>query len=64
MNGNDRYVLDTNAIVALLRGDYRLVELLSNASWIGISIISQIEFLAFSDLSQDDRNLFRHFVKN
>ncbi|MGJ3249506.1 MAG: PIN domain-containing protein [Elainellaceae cyanobacterium] len=63
MNGNDRYVLDTNAIVTLLRGDYRLVELLSNASWIGISIISQIEFLAFSDLSQDDRNLFRQFLQ-
>ena len=47
MSGN-RYLLDTNAIVALLQGNAQLVQLLQNADWIGISVISQIEFLAFS----------------
>lgn len=47
MSGN-RYVLDTNAIVALLQGNSQLIQLLQNADWIGVSVISQIEFLAFS----------------
>jgi predicted nucleic acid-binding protein len=46
MSGN-RYLLDTNAIVALLQGNKRIIQLLLNANWIGISIISQIEFLVF-----------------
>ncbi|MFY7805843.1 MAG: hypothetical protein ACOVQ7_20735 [Limnoraphis robusta] len=41
MSGN-RYLLDTNAIVALLQGTTQLVQLLRNADWIGISVISQI----------------------
>jgi predicted nucleic acid-binding protein len=59
----DRYLLDTNAIVALLRGDSQLIQLLKNADWIGISIISQIEFLAFSGLTQADRQLFQEFLQ-
>jgi len=62
MSGN-RYVLDTNAIVALLQGNSQLIQLLQNADWIGVSVISQIEFLAFSGLSQDDRQLFQLFLQ-
>ncbi|MDY6785547.1 MAG: type II toxin-antitoxin system VapC family toxin [Cyanobacteriota bacterium] len=62
MSGN-RYVLDTNAIVALLQGNTQLVQLLQNANWIGISVISQIEFLAFSGLSETDRQLFQQFFQ-
>lgn len=58
-----RYLLDTNAIVALLQGSATLVTLLQNADWVGISVISQIEFLAFSGLSEDDRQLFEQFIK-
>jgi tRNA(fMet)-specific endonuclease VapC len=58
-----RYLLDTNAVVALLKGSATLVTLLQNADWVGISIISQIEFLAFSGLSKDDRQLFEEFIK-
>ncbi len=58
MSGN-RYLLDTNAIVALLQGNSQLIQLLHNAGWVGISVISQIEFLAFSGLSQEDRQLFQ-----
>jgi tRNA(fMet)-specific endonuclease VapC len=62
MNGK-RYLLDTNAIVALLQGSSTLVALLQNAEWVGISVISQIEFLAFSGLSESDSDLFKKFLK-
>jgi predicted nucleic acid-binding protein len=62
MSGS-RYFLDTNAIVALLQGNSPLLQLLQNADWIGISIISQIEFLAFSGLSQGDIQVFQQFVQ-
>ena len=58
-----RYFLDTNAIVALLQESAPLVELLQSADWVGISVISQIEFLAFSGLSEEDRELFDRFIK-
>ena len=62
MSGN-RYVLDTNAIVALLQGNAQLIQLIQNADWIGISVISQIEFLVFSGLTQSDRQLFQQFLQ-
>lgn len=62
MSGN-RYVLDTNAIVALLKGNIQLIDLLKDADWIGISVISQIEFLVFPGLSQDDRQIFEQFLQ-
>jgi tRNA(fMet)-specific endonuclease VapC len=63
MNGNNCYLLDTNAIVALLKGNAQLNQLLRDADWIGISVISQIEFLAFSGLTQNDSDLFNQFVQ-
>ena len=57
MSGN-RYLLDTNAIVALLQGNSQLIQLLQDTDWIGVSVISQIEFLAFAGLSQADMQLF------
>lgn len=62
MSGS-RYLLDTNAIVALLQGEAQLVQLLQNADWVGISVISQIEFLVFSGLSESDRELFQRFLQ-
>jgi tRNA(fMet)-specific endonuclease VapC len=62
MSGN-RYLLDTNAIIALLQQDSNLVQLLQDAEWIGISVISQIEFLAFSGLQETDIKLFRQFLQ-
>lgn len=59
----ERYLLDTNAIVALLQGNSSLIRLLEHANWIGISVISQIEFLAFSGLSKGDRQLFQQFLR-
>jgi tRNA(fMet)-specific endonuclease VapC len=61
MNGN-KFLLDTNAIAALLQGNATLVELLKTADWVGISIISQLEFLANPALNADDRVLFDSFL--
>ena len=57
----ERYLLDTNAIVYLLRGGYTLQEQLQSAAWVGISILSYIEFLAFPNLSENDRRIFQKF---
>lgn len=61
MSGN-RYLLDVNAIIALLQGYSNLIQLLKNAEWIGISVISQLEFLVFFDLRADDIKLFQQFL--
>lgn len=37
------YVLDTNAIVALLQGSTQLIQKLQQTIWIGISIISLVQ---------------------
>lgn len=60
MSGS-RYLLDTNAIVSLLQGNQQLVALLDDASWVGISVISKLEFLAFPRLSAADSQLFARF---
>ena len=60
MNGN-RYILYTNAIIALLQGNKDIQSKLNKADWIGISVISQIEFLAFDNLSRQDKILFNNF---
>ena len=61
MNG-DRILLDTNAITALLQGNLSLVEILKSSEWIGISVISEIEFLANPDLDENDRAIFTSFI--
>ncbi len=51
MSGKNSYLLDTNAVIALLQGNEKLLEILKPARWIGISVISQIEFLVFPDMT-------------
>jgi tRNA(fMet)-specific endonuclease VapC len=58
-----RFLLDTNAIIALLAGNIQVIELLRDADWIGISIISYLEFLAFSGLTDTDRDLFNQLIQ-
>lgn len=41
MNGK-KFLLDTNAIVSLLKGNQALVECVEEAEWVGTSIISKI----------------------
>lgn len=58
MNGPPkRLLLDTNAVVSLLRGHGELLGVVKQAEWIGVSIVSEIEFLAFPSLPQDDASL-------
>jgi predicted nucleic acid-binding protein len=61
MNG-ERYLLDTNAVISLLGGNRPLAERLEKAEWVGISIISQLEFLVFPELSEEDKRLFEAFA--
>ncbi len=49
--------------MALLQGNIQLIELLKDADWLGVSVISQIEFLVFPGLSQDDRQIFEEFLQ-
>lgn len=58
-----RFLLDTNAVIALLKGNNRLGSLIEGATWLGISIISKIEYHALPDLPDDDRKLFEEFEK-
>jgi tRNA(fMet)-specific endonuclease VapC len=53
-----RYLLDTNAVVALLQGHAGLLALVNEADWIGVSVISELEFLGFEGLSEPDHALF------
>ncbi|MBK7435196.1 MAG: PIN domain-containing protein [Saprospiraceae bacterium] len=55
-------ILDTNAVVALLKSNQKMLEYVQKADSIGISVITQIEFLAFSNLSEHDAKLFEKFI--
>ena len=57
-----RYLLDTNALVALLQGHEGLLALTEQAQWLGVSVINVLEFLGFDGLSDSDRDLFAKFV--
>ncbi|MEG4343945.1 type II toxin-antitoxin system VapC family toxin [Microcoleus sp. A003_D6] len=39
------------------------MELLKDADWLGVSVVSQIEFLVFPGLTQDDRQIFEQFLQ-
>ena len=61
MSGNHRFVLDTNAVVSLLAGNRELSAQLKDAEYVGISVISYLEFLAFDGLSDSDHACFAAF---
>jgi predicted nucleic acid-binding protein len=61
MSGEGRYLLDTNAIVSFLGGNRLLSDTLDHANWVGISIVSYLEFLAFEELPDCDRDAFMDF---
>ncbi len=58
---NNRILLDTNAVIALLAGNNAINELLADAEWVGISVITKLEFLSFPGLLDDDAKLFAEF---
>jgi hypothetical protein len=61
MSGSSRVVLDTNAVISLLAGNRALAEQLEATEYVGISIITYLEFLAFEGLSDIDRGCFANF---
>jgi tRNA(fMet)-specific endonuclease VapC len=61
MNGKLRFVLDTNAVVSLLNGNSDLATRLEAAAYVGISVVTYLEFLAFDGLTDDDRKNFQQF---
>lgn len=56
-----RYLLDTNAVIALLGETPQLNETVADAEWVGISIITKLEFLSFPDITKADTDLFGSF---
>lgn len=57
-----RYLLDTNALVALLEGHEALISLVQDADWIGVSVINVLEFLGFDGLTEPDRLIFTELL--
>jgi predicted nucleic acid-binding protein len=58
-----RYFLDTNAIVQLLAGNRTLLKMLNQADYVATSVICELEYLAFPDLEDEDKELFEEFRK-
>lgn len=55
--------LDTNAIIALLKGNNHVSQILDNASWVGTSAVCVIEYLFYPTLSVADTHLFYAFIQ-
>ena len=60
MSGN-RLLLDTNTVLYLLAGDKTLAEFL-NGKKLYISIITEIELLAFKDITAKDMIILKTFI--
>jgi len=59
-----RLLLDTNSIIALLNENAAVIDAIDSADNIFISIINELEFKSFSNLSLNDIKLFDAFVSN
>ena len=57
-----RLLLDTNAIIALLNQNAQIINVIDTADNIFISIINELEFKSFSNLSLNDVKLFDTFA--
>jgi predicted nucleic acid-binding protein len=62
MSGN-RFVLDTNAVIQLLKGNEQVLQAIQKADFLAISIITQLEFFAFPLISDHDQVLFNRFLE-
>ncbi len=60
MSGNKLF-LDTNIILYLLNGDETLAELL-NAKQLYISVITELELLAFKGITEEEEQVIKTFV--
>lgn len=57
----ERYLLDTNAVIQLLKGNREVFTAVEDASSIALSVIVEMECLSFSGLNDHDKELFRAF---
>lgn len=57
-----RYFLDTNAVIALLGGNAVIADLLKDADWVGMSVITEIEFLAYEKITSGAIETFHVFA--
>lgn len=62
MNGSNLFV-DTNILIYLFSGHQKLVEILENQN-LYISVITEIELLAYPNLSQNQEARIRDFISN
>lgn len=58
MNGRG-FLLDTNAVIQLLKGNPEVASILGEADSVALSVIAEMEYLSFSGLSDDDVELYR-----
>ncbi|MBO4576211.1 MAG: type II toxin-antitoxin system VapC family toxin [Neisseriaceae bacterium] len=61
MSGID-FIADTNALLYLLNGNACMQSYSSKK--LGISIISEMELLSFSDINQEDEKIIRALIKD
>ena len=61
MSGSKLF-LDTNIILYLLNGDKTLAELLHEKQ-LFISVITELELLAFKNISNEEENVIKDFIK-
>jgi tRNA(fMet)-specific endonuclease VapC len=57
-----RFVLDTNTVIAMINGNEQLLQQTHDANFVGLSVISIIEFLAFSGINQEDKELLFELI--
>ena len=57
-----RFVLDTNTVIAMINGNEQLLQQTHDADFVGLSVISIIEFLAFSGINQEDKELLFELI--
>ena len=62
MNGEKRYFLDTNALVAFGNGEKSIGDLLSGADYVSTSVICELEYLSWEGLSEQEEKQFREFL--
>ena len=61
MSGN-KLLLDTNIILYLLGGDETIAELLDKKE-VYISVITEMELLSFSEISKEEEQVIKDFIK-
>ncbi|MCB1190377.1 MAG: type II toxin-antitoxin system VapC family toxin [Leptospiraceae bacterium] len=63
MNGANN-LFDTNAIIEFFRGEESLGKIYHETESVGISIISRIEYMSFSGLTKEDKDMFQSFSED